>query len=180
VQTVGDGQEMLDAAVADPPDLIISDVMMPGMNGLAATEALRSNERTRMIPVLLLSARAGDEATIEGLRSGADDYLIKLEGEGYSVITATDGLDALDRLRSAQTLPGLILLDLMMPRMGGAQFRDELTKNPEWSTIPVVVLTADVRARTKAEALRVADVLTKPIKLDRLLETLDRVLQKAD
>jgi CheY-like chemotaxis protein len=109
-----------------------------------------------------------------------ESLLDALEGEGYSVITAMDGLDALEWLRSAERLPGLILLDLMMPRMNGPQFRDELAKNSAWSTIPVVVLTADVRARTKAEALRVAAVLTKPIKLDRLLETLDRVLQNLD
>ncbi|RKH46862.1 ATP-binding protein [Corallococcus sicarius] len=77
VEVVGDGGQALEAARARPPDLILSDVMMPGVNGLQLVQALRAEERTRAIPILLLSARAGEEATIEGLSSGADDYLVK-------------------------------------------------------------------------------------------------------
>ena len=59
------------------PDLVISDVMMPGMDGLQLVAALRAEPRTAAVPVLLLSARAGQEASIEGLQAGADDYLVK-------------------------------------------------------------------------------------------------------
>jgi PAS domain S-box-containing protein len=59
------------------PDLILSDVMMPGMDGFALLSALRTDPRLRSIPIILLSARAGEEATIEGLQAGADDYLVK-------------------------------------------------------------------------------------------------------
>ena len=77
VVTVTDGRAALDAARSRPPDLIISDVMMPELDGLALVTALRADPRTADIPVLLLSARAGQEAAIEGLDAGADDYLVK-------------------------------------------------------------------------------------------------------
>ena len=59
------------------PDVIVSDVMMPGLDGFELLAALRAHEDTRAIPVILLSARAGEEARIEGLHAGADDYLVK-------------------------------------------------------------------------------------------------------
>ncbi|MFC7381437.1 SpoIIE family protein phosphatase [Sphaerisporangium rhizosphaerae] len=77
VETVGDGMEALDAVRADAHDLVVSDVMMPRLDGLALVAALRSDPRTAGVPVLLLSARAGQEASIEGLEAGADDYLVK-------------------------------------------------------------------------------------------------------
>ncbi|SFF23594.1 PAS/PAC sensor hybrid histidine kinase [Actinacidiphila alni] len=77
VTTVVDGTGALESVRADPPDLVVSDVMMPGLDGLGLVAALRSDPRTVSVPVVLLSARAGQEASIEGLRSGADDYLVK-------------------------------------------------------------------------------------------------------
>jgi PAS domain S-box-containing protein len=77
VTTVTDGQAALDAVRADAPDLVISDVMMPRLDGLGLVAALRADPRTAAVPALLLSARAGQEASIEGLRAGADDYLVK-------------------------------------------------------------------------------------------------------
>jgi signal transduction histidine kinase len=77
VETVADGASALKRARAAPPDLILSDVMMPGMNGYQLLQALRADELTRGIPVIFLSARAGEESRIEGLAAGADDYLIK-------------------------------------------------------------------------------------------------------
>lgn len=77
VDVVADGEAALRAARARPPDLILSDVMMPGLDGVALTRALRAEPETRTIPIILLSARAGEEARIEGLDAGADDYLTK-------------------------------------------------------------------------------------------------------
>jgi anti-anti-sigma factor len=77
VQVVADGQAALDAALAAPPDLVLSDVMMPHLDGMALLTALRADERTARVPVVLLSARAGQEAAVEGLTAGADDYLVK-------------------------------------------------------------------------------------------------------
>ncbi|WP_394824497.1 ATP-binding protein [Pendulispora albinea] len=77
VQAVSDGQAALEAIRQNPPDLVLSDVMMPGLDGFALLRALRSDMSTRALPVVLLSARAGEEATAEGLKAGADDYLVK-------------------------------------------------------------------------------------------------------
>jgi PAS domain S-box-containing protein len=77
VSDVPDGQQALEAIRSQVPDLVISDVMMPGLDGLQLLTALRRDARTAAVPVLLLSARAGQEASIEGLQAGADDYLVK-------------------------------------------------------------------------------------------------------
>ena len=77
VRAVSDGAQALAAALADPPDLLLSDVMMPNLDGFGLLHALRHDPRTRAVPVLMLSARAGEEARSEGLEAGADDYLVK-------------------------------------------------------------------------------------------------------
>ncbi|WP_084681598.1 SpoIIE family protein phosphatase [Actinomycetospora chiangmaiensis] len=77
VVTAVDGDAALELALADPPDMVVSDVMMPGRDGLGLLSALRSDPRTARVPVLLLSARAGEEAAVEGLAAQADDYLVK-------------------------------------------------------------------------------------------------------
>jgi signal transduction histidine kinase/DNA-binding response OmpR family regulator len=77
VETVGDGMAVLDAVRRDRPDVIVSDVMMPGLDGFQLLAALRADDQTRTVPIILVSARAGEEARIEGLQAGADDYLVK-------------------------------------------------------------------------------------------------------
>jgi signal transduction histidine kinase/ligand-binding sensor domain-containing protein/DNA-binding response OmpR family regulator len=71
------GREGLALARHHVPDLIVSDLMMPEMDGIALCAAIRKDKRTDHIPFVMLTAKAGDESKIEGLRSGADDYLIK-------------------------------------------------------------------------------------------------------
>ncbi|WP_395815223.1 ATP-binding protein [Archangium minus] len=77
VEAVADGVMALEAARKRVPDLILSDVMMPGLDGFGLLRELRADPRTQTVPVILLSARAGEEATVEGMNAGADDYLIK-------------------------------------------------------------------------------------------------------
>jgi signal transduction histidine kinase len=77
VTAVADGKSALRTALAAPPDLVLSDVMMPGLDGFGLLRELRADRRTRAIPTILLSARAGEEAALEGLEAGADDYLVK-------------------------------------------------------------------------------------------------------
>ncbi|HTM44632.1 MAG TPA: response regulator, partial [Polyangiaceae bacterium] len=77
VTTAVDGLAGLKAAREQKPNVILSDVMMPGMDGFALLKELRADPALTGIPVILLSARAGEEATIEGLQAGADDYLVK-------------------------------------------------------------------------------------------------------
>ena len=77
VETVADGDAAREAALRDPPDLLLADVMMPGLDGFALLQQLRAEALTSEVPVILLSARAGEEARVEGLAAGADDYLVK-------------------------------------------------------------------------------------------------------
>lgn len=77
VEAVGDGEAALTAALADPPELVLSDVMLPKLDGIELLHRLRADGRTREVPVVLLSARAGEEAKVEALRAGADDYVVK-------------------------------------------------------------------------------------------------------
>jgi PAS domain S-box-containing protein len=77
VEGVADGGAALAAARERPPDLVLADVMMPVLDGFGLLRELRADPRTRTVPVVLLSARAGEESRVEGLAAGADDYLVK-------------------------------------------------------------------------------------------------------
>ncbi len=77
VELVADGQAALESARRFPPDLIISDVMMPRIDGFELVRRLRAEPLLRNVPTILLSARAGEESVIEGLQAMADDYLVK-------------------------------------------------------------------------------------------------------
>ncbi len=77
VRTATNGEEAREIARTWSPDLVLTDVMMPVMDGIALTKALRADPATRLTPVVLLSARAGEEARIEGMDTGADDYVTK-------------------------------------------------------------------------------------------------------
>lgn len=77
VVAVADGEEALAAAHEQVPDLVLSDVMMPKLDGFGLLARLREDQRTRSVPIVLLSARAGEESRVEGLEAGVDDYLVK-------------------------------------------------------------------------------------------------------
>ncbi len=77
VETAPDGAAAVEAATARPPDAVITDVMMPRLDGFGLLAALRAHPRTAALPVIMLSARAGQEAAVDGLSAGADEYLVK-------------------------------------------------------------------------------------------------------
>ncbi|NEU71521.1 response regulator [Hassallia byssoidea VB512170] len=77
VIAVADGEAALAAVQEQVPDLVLSDVMMPKLDGFGLLTRLRQDQRTRSVPLILLSARAGEESRVEGLEAGADDYLVK-------------------------------------------------------------------------------------------------------
>jgi two-component system chemotaxis response regulator CheY len=101
------------------------------------------------------------------------------ELEGYAVLLAADGLEALAQLRQVETPPGLILLDLMMPRMDGFAFREALRHDASFSDIPVLVASADLDVKGAAEGLDVAGWLRKPLDLSELLSAVKRLSQAA-
>jgi len=77
VTAAADGQAAWHAAQQEVPHLVVTDVMMPGIDGFTLLRQLRADSRTKDVPVIILSARAGDEARIKGLEAAADDYLTK-------------------------------------------------------------------------------------------------------
>ncbi|PZS21505.1 MAG: PAS domain S-box protein [Pseudonocardiales bacterium] len=97
VLLAGDGRSALEQVRVDPPDLVLTDVMMPRLDGFGLLSALRADPATAAIPIILLSAQAGEEATGEGLAAGADDYLVK----------PFSSADLLARVRSNLTLARL-------------------------------------------------------------------------
>jgi CheY-like chemotaxis protein len=94
--------------------------------------------------------------------------------EGYDVEEAADGAEALALLRRDGP-PALILLDLMMPVMDGWQLRAELQRDPALASIPVVIVSADVRVEQEASRLRVAGLLKKPLQIEPLLDLVHRI-----
>jgi len=98
-----------------------------------------------------------------------DAIRFALMDEGYDVACAADGIEALDYLRRAPR-PELILLDMMMPRMDGAEFRAAQVEDPAIATIPVVLVTADARALQRMKSMEARAYLKKPVSLDQLLD----------
>lgn len=113
-----------------------------------------------------------------------DDYDVRealvetLRDRGYDVQAAQDGQHALTVLR-AGLRPGLILLDLMMPRMSGTEFRTVQKDDPELSSFPVVLLSADGRMEEKARTLKVDGAVRKPIDLDELFGVIEKIRGRA-
>ncbi len=103
-----------------------------------------------------------------------EDLADILRNEGFEVVTASNGQEACERLRGPSALPGLILLDLMMPIMDGWQFRAEQLKDASLAQIPVIVLSGAADIRKEATALGAAGYASKPFKLDALLGTIRR------
>ncbi len=98
VSTVANGEQALAACLANPPDLVLTDAMMPKLDGPGLVARLRRDERTALLPIILLSARAGEEARIEGLKTGADDYIVKPFGS-RELLARVDAAVRLSRAR---------------------------------------------------------------------------------
>jgi len=109
-----------------------------------------------------------------------DDFDIRsmiaqiLELEGFEVVAAHSGSEALARLREGDRMPKLILLDIMMPVMDGWEFRHQQLADPRLAAIPVVVLSGQPAVLDKALALGAAEALKKPVPLQTLLSMVTR------
>lgn len=102
-----------------------------------------------------------------------------IEMFGHEAMQARDGQEALEVLEAATALPGLILLDLMMPRMDGVEFRRRQRADARLAAIPVVILSADTGLEARARELSVAAFYRKPIKLETLQSALELYCQSA-
>ncbi|MEO5968525.1 MAG: response regulator [Bdellovibrionia bacterium] len=109
-------------------------------------------------PVLIIDDDLGIRETLS----------LILESQGYAVLTASDGQDALRILKGASQLPGIILLDLMMPVMNGWQFLENVSHDERLAGIPIIVVTA---FSAGLPVIQPKAVLTKPLNLNLLLET---------
>lgn len=101
-----------------------------------------------------------------------------LERQGFRVITAADGGEAMERLQAGER-PGLILLDLMMPRVSGEEFRARQLAEEPLAKIPVIVLSGAGEIQEAAEKLAV-EVIPKPIELSLLISTVRRFCTPGD
>ena len=102
-----------------------------------------------------------------------DSLVEMLEDQGYLALAAANGVEALEVMRTSTELPCVILLDLMMPMMDGWEFREAQLKNPAWTEIPVIVISAYTDVGTQARALA-AEHLSKPLAVRPLLEAVRR------
>jgi PAS domain S-box-containing protein len=128
VEAVSNGREALAAARRHRPDLVLADVMMPGLDGFELLRALRDESGTADVPVVLLSARAGEESRVDGLHAGADDYLVK----PFTARELVARVGAhLERARSHRFLRELFdQAPAMMALLRGPDHRFELVNEP--------------------------------------------------
>ncbi|NAS23551.1 SpoIIE family protein phosphatase [Herbidospora sp. NEAU-GS84] len=164
IHAVADGRRALDflEAAQSPPELVLTDVMMPDLDGFALLKAIRAADRLRGIPVIMVSARAGQEAVIEGLDADADDYLVKpftsaelIARVRTNLTTARSRRHAADRIRAlsavAQKLSGSL-----QPRHVAEILAEHLV--PDYSDGCSVWLPTE----DDPEALRLAHLATGP------------------
>ena len=117
VEVVADGAEALSAARRRRPDLVITDVMMPNLDGFGLLRELRADPTLRDVPLIMLSARAGEEARVEGVDAGADDYLVKpfsareLVARVRSLLQLAELRSVLDKERTSRLRERLTAVD---------------------------------------------------------------------
>ena len=104
VEMVSDGDAALKAIRRQRPDLVLADVMMPGLDGFELLRAIRCDEELHLTPVILLSARAGEEATAEGLSAGANDYIVKPFSARELLVRVASTLAVAAAAREAQVI----------------------------------------------------------------------------
>jgi CheY-like chemotaxis protein len=116
---------------------------------------------------------------VEDDRDIRESILEALEDNDYHPVGASNGKEALDKLRHGMARPCVILLDIMMPIMDGWQFRALQREDPELSSIPVVVLTAHTSIEDASQRMHAAACLKKPVPLSVLLSTVNRLCRSA-
>jgi PAS domain S-box-containing protein len=170
VETVTDGEAALLAASEELPDLLLADVMMPRLDGFGLLKAWRAQTRTRNIPVILLSARAGEESRVEGLTAGADDYLVKPFSARELLARVSARLEITRLHRQALEREQKLRLAAQNAEQALKQARDELEQNVHQRTSQLSVINTELikeiadRERAEVELTRVKDELAADLK----------------
>ena len=159
VEAVENGTRALEAARARPPDLVLADVMMPGLDGFGLLRELKADPRTAAVPVILLSARAGQEATVDGLAAGADDYLAK-PFNARELLARVEGTVRLARVRAERER-------LLRER---ADFEQQL----------IGIVSHDLRTPLSAITMSAAMLLRRPDLEERQRKPLGRIFNSAE
>ena len=163
VETAADGRAALRRIAASPPDLVLSDVMMPDVDGFALLRAIREDPALALLPVILLSARAGEESRIDGLQAGADDYLVKPFTAAELVARVTTHLRLARQRREALELRdafvGLVSHELRTP-ITTIYAAGRLFEKPSVSDETRAALMADVVEESDRLRNLVEDLLT--------------------
>jgi signal transduction histidine kinase len=163
VDAVPDGVAALEAARAHRPDVVLSDVMMPRLDGFGLIRELRADPELRTVPVILISARAGEEARVEGLGRGADDYLVKPFSSRELLVRVGALVHARELLREADSRKDEFLATL------SHELRNPLA--PLRNAIQVLRLSAD----GASGAHRVHDLMERQV--DHLTRLVDDLLE---
>lgn len=152
VRTAHDGEQLVAMATQDPPDLILTDMQMPRMDGIEATRRLKAHAATQFVPVVMLTAMEGDEDKLKAVQAGVDDFMTKPYSNLILMTRARILLNNKhlnDRLRSRNRL-----LKQLLNRYVTEEMADEILKDPEHylqlggQTRQITVLFADIRGFT--------------------------------
>lgn len=176
VETAANGAIALDMIQQQLPDLVLTDVMMPEVDGFQLLNTLRSDPITQSIPIILLSARAGEEATVEGLEAGADDYLIK-PFSARELVARVETQLQMSRLRqelSANRFKNEFLMtvthELQSPLatiLGWARFLQTKTLEPDTTAraLATIERNATIEAKLIKDLLDMASILSGKLRL---------------
>lgn len=122
------GNDGLKLAVESIPDIIISDIMMPGMNGLELCHNLKTDERTSHIPIVLLTARETEEYKIEGYATGADEYIVKPFSTALLLARIRNLIESRERLRQLFNKDNKFDTALLVTNKADKAFMDKLAE----------------------------------------------------
>jgi signal transduction histidine kinase/FixJ family two-component response regulator len=157
VVAVADGIAALEAIARTRPSLVLADVMMPGLDGFGLLRALRAAPATQNLPVILLSARAGEESTLQALQAGANDYLIKPFSAGDLTARVSSQLK-IAALRDQVEHERETARHLMEGLFNAAPAAIAMVRGPE-----LVVVFANPRCLELWRRPKLSDVVGKPL-----------------
>jgi signal transduction histidine kinase len=171
VESEPDGAAALERIRLHAPDVVVADVMMPRMDGIEMLRTLRAAPATAEVPVLLLSARAGEEASVEGLQAGANDYLVKPFSQ-RELLARIEVLLAQGRQRAAERLARSQAEQNVRAREEFFAALAHELRSPVYSLLSwIEILQSEKVTRSKVlTALEVLDVAAKSLR--RLSEDL--------